>query len=521
MIPMHTIGAAILQVNPTAALASFPNQTAALVPLVIAALLIDSMIIAIWYMLGYVLNNRSVKTAARDELYQLIGTAVIMVVVIFALVTFSGIFQSTLGASSLLNPGALGTICSNVNGYQGEGSQIDILTTDHGFGALLCPIVEQSTSATPPPDALTNQIDYPLAAAGVVIENLTYQAIVNLNALFVFDAYVGFLSEFNPTFSVCVIAFSPSFQCAVPIIPPLPGLEELYALTLPFLNFQISAAPYAGMAMVYRGLTSLGVLFTTAVEAFILQLTFTSLFLYVWPELVFIGLILRATPFTRKIGGLFIAVAVGAVLFYPLVFAIQYLTMGHGLGNVPAYTPSDVLSTLPNSISTAYGYNTLTTATLTALPTNCNGFAVAGVWLGTCHKYTPNFYVLPGVENIAKQNGCWPIVGDQTGPVTAETTDIFFELIPFVSLGQLASSLVLALSGSLGVGTYPLMPLPWQCLPNGAMNTLFQLLNAYGIYGITAYLLPILNIMITVSAILGLSGLLGGDTDLIGLSKLV
>ena len=50
---------------------------------------------------------------------------------------------------------------------------------------------------------------------------------------------------------------------------------------------------------------------------------------------------------------------------------------------------------------------------------------------------------------------------------------------------------------------------------------LFMIMNAYGIIGIPAYWLPIMNLVITLSGIIGLSGLLGGDTSMAGLGNLV
>ncbi|MCL4379178.1 MAG: hypothetical protein M1160_02765 [Candidatus Marsarchaeota archaeon] len=476
----------------------FPSVQASLVPLVVAALLLDGLIIGIWYMLGYMLNNGSLKQSARAELYQLIGTAVIMVVIIFSLALFSGLFVSMLNGTDLLSHTAISNLCNTVsnNAAPGGSTPVPLLTKSNGFGAILCSV------ASSPSKDITYQIDYPLAASGVVLENLTYQSIVNINSLFVFDSYLGFLSKFTPTFSICTTGPT---QC---LIPPIPFVVATY----PVYDAEISGTPLAGLNMIYGGMTTLGVLLTTAVEAFVLQLTFVSLFLYIWPFLIFIGLVLRATMFTRKIGGLFIAVAVGAVLFYPLSFSIQYLTLGRGLANVPVYSPSNVLSPLPNSISTIYGFNAPTSGfyPIGALPGD-NGDLSGGTVSGSA--YVPNFYVFPSIASIVAANGCWPPYGN---PPIAESLDGLAELVPFVSL----VSLVGALAGSLVAGA-PFLVVPYQCSPSQAESTLFMLVNSYGIYGISAYLLPILNIMITLSAIIGLSGILGGDTQLLGLAKFV
>ena len=204
--------------------------------------------------------------------------------------------------------------------------------------------------------------------------------------------------------------------------------------------------------------------------------------------------------------------AIGAVFFYPLIFSIQYLTLGQGLGNVPVYSPSDIIRTLPNSISTAYGYNGLTTLTLTSMAGSCG----PSQYWNVCGAYTPNFYVFPSIAAIANSNGCWPPDGQDVGAIGAEAADIATQLVPFLSLAELSQALI----GGF-VGSYPLLLVPFQCLPYSAESTLFTIINAYGVYGTAGYLLPILNIMITLSAIIGLSDILGGDTDLAGLAKLV
>ena len=57
--------------------------------------------------------------------------------------------------------------------------------------------------------------------------------------------------------------------------------------------------------------------------------------------------------------------------------------------------------------------------------------------------------------------------------------------------------------------------------PGGALATTMEMLNAYGIIGVASYFLPLLNLIITLSAIVGMSGLLGGNTSLEGLSRFV
>jgi hypothetical protein len=69
--------------------------------------------------------------------------------------------------------------------------------------------------------------------------------------------------------------------------------------------------------------------------------------------------------------------------------------------------------------------------------------------------------------------------------------------------------------------TAPLLLVPVSCSPNGALATFFALLNSYGLIGVISYFIPIINLIIMLTALIGLSGLFGGDTELAGLAKLI
>lgn len=571
-----------MQVPVLASITSYATAKAALVPLVLAALLVDAAIIAIWYILGYVLNNSGVRQSARAELNQLIGTALLIVIITGVLVIFGGFFQSMLSHSTLLGQPALNKICTNL-----DNSPLYILSSGHpGFNSVLCGTISGGA-----PDAITSQIDYPLAASGVVIANMTNQAVMQVNDFFVVDSYIGFLKSFSPAFGICVAEVPDSGVCVFPLpVPP------------PAFYLGISYTPLAGLSMVYSAMASEGVLIMSAVYSFIMQLSFVSLFLFLWPYLIFVGLVLRATFFTRKIGGLFIAVAIGAIFFFPMVFAIQYLTLGNGFGNVSGY--GNIFSGT-GSISYTYGFNGILANPQIALPApgascsatesapyagenvlcqqydystfpptpgtvffaanvldvypngttvvnldyqgeyvvqndylsatnpsvmyaNPTGFRMEirlatfgypispSLSLSGGQSYVPNFYVFPSVKAIANYYGCWPPNGGSLGAFGGELEDIAFEWIPFLNIAQFFESL----GGGLVNGA-PDPNLPAECHPSNAVPLLFAYADMYGIYGVSAYLLPILNILITLAAIIGLSSLLGGDTSLGGIGRLI
>ncbi len=453
-------------------LSQFSLQESSLVPLAIAALLLDSVIIAAWYFFGVILNNNGAKQSARGELYQLVGTAFLIVLLIGIISVFSGSLEAALSNTNLLSPASLSTSSNSVCSYV-SGSQFTLINS--GLSSTFCNIVSGKSGLGP----LTSKIDYPLAASGIVISNLTNQAMVNLNSYYQVDMFVGFLSKLSPKFNICIADVADSGECLVPE-PPVAFLIDF------------TSTPYSGLSFISNGMALLGIILTSGLYSFVLQLIFILLFLFAWPYLIFIGIILRSNFITRKVGGLFIAVAIGAVFFYPILFATQYLTLGNGLNNVPNY--GNVISTQPNSISSIYGYNTIASNSLTAIP-----------------GYTLNFYILPSIQSIAEQNGVWPGTA-----IISEGTDISFLLIPFLSAFYTGE----AITGSFVTGV-PQFTLPVGFSPQQAEQFLFAVLNSYGVYGITGYLLPIMDILITISAIIGLSGLLGGDTQLMGLSRLI
>ncbi len=505
-------------------LPSFNAVESQLMPSVIAALLLDSAIIAIWYMLGYVLNNPAIKGGAKAEMYQFVGTAILAAILASIFLMYSGGFIAFLSGTSLA-PATISSLCSSItastplqfidsNSLIMAGSA-NYITGNKGSASAtssfpgMCNVVSSVSSSS---------VDYPLAAAGVIIANLTNQTAANLNRLFVFDSYIGYLSKVSPTLSFCMQS-SPNWvgPCMLPPMEVLPGFASAV-----LININASYTPFAGYSMVYQGLAPLTTLFPMALESFITQLAGISILLYIWPFLLFLGLVLRALPFTRKIGGLLIAVAVGVIIIYPFIFSIEYLSMSKGTiasANAPnsiyGFNSLDTMTVLPAAPCTTISSTAATANTLTVLGGN--------IFLGNmeCSLYNPNFFVEPNISAIAKLNGCWPPGGNKYGAFTAITEDSAYLLIP-VFANFLVSFLVnQGYSMNAFQSTFQNIYLPAKCEPNAAENTSFMMANAYGMVGIVTYWLPILNIIITLISIIGLSGLLGGDTNLAGISKLI
>ncbi|MGC8478594.1 MAG: hypothetical protein ACP5NE_01550 [Candidatus Micrarchaeia archaeon] len=449
---------------------TFSSVHSLLFPLVLLAFFIDAMLLSIWYFLGVLLNNRTVKSSALSEFYQLIGTALLIAVVLGVLVFAGELIYSTMSSTALLNPFTVSNMLNNVM----TTTQLSIIgpsdsllvpaNTAYFPGVFLIVYDAEYTNS------FTTKIDYPLAASVAVLANLTNQTAGNINNMFNLDAFLGFLDTLTPQTGFCI---SKGLPCYVP---------NIGAIT----DFWISVGftPYAGYDMIYTSMKALTLVLTSSLEAFVAQLLFFVTILYAWPFLLFLGIIFRATFFTRKVGGLLIAIAVSSVLIFPTIFALEYLSLANG---VPAYAPS------------TYGFNSITP--LPAAPS------------GTT-KYEINFFVEPNIASIAIHNGCYPEIGGYTTLLGSEFADIAQTMIPFANI-------VLLLYGKFVSPNQINFPLLVGCgLPN-ALKTLFDMLNVYGIIGVVGYFLPIVNLLIFISSIRGLSGLMGGDTTLGGLSRLI
>ena len=531
------------------------NTTASnVLPLVFAALLLDVAIVVIWYFAGVVLNNNKVKESAKGEYYQFIGTVVIAMLILWAMTTMSSLFYSVLSSTNLLSPTAITTMCSNleanspINIIGGSNSLLSGATANGNTLTGFCQVLGGSS--------LTEKIDYPLASTSVIIANLTNQTATNLNSAFIFDAWLGFLSRLTPTFGFCFglpeVAFE---QCVLQGAttsgtPPTPPTSQAPLSTTNYRSGQLSVAgviksgasalqnarieidvsfqPYSGYSLLVTGLNTVGALLTTSLESFVAQLMMLSIFLYIWPFLLFGGLLLRSTFFTRKLGGLLIAVALGVIIIFPLLFSLEYLVMSNVQFVNPTatalYNVQNPLSMVSPGVNTTYGFNAVTPLPANTVDLNSN--------------YVVNFFVEPSIEAIAMKYNCWPqITGGSTvgaiivSPIlgaaalyaqdknpltTSEVSDLMYLALPGGAISAATQIIQSVVDGHLA--SYYL---PAFCPVNGALPAFFSIINAYGIIGVMSYFIPIINLIITMTAIIGLSGLMGGNVSLEGLSRFV
>lgn len=441
-----------------------------LLPLAVVALLIDAGIVSIWYIIGTLLNNSGVKASAKSEGSQLLGTAVMIAIILYALATFSMVFYSSLGGTALMSQTELSNMCTSLTSNSplsilgsGKGS---LLTSQSSNTPGICDYINAGSGGT-----IDSRINYPLAASAVINANLTNQLAMQLNNIFIFGAFVGFYSSFGQTMGFGAIK------------PGGPGVD-------------ISIYPYKGFEMVTSSLQALYSLLSLAIEIMIAKMLWFAVSLFVWPYLLFSGIILRSTLFTRKIGGLLIAIAVGMVFFYPAILSVEYLVLANpaSYSSLNPYLPSSSTQNPLSSLLYTEPANVIQSNTIS-------------------QNYKLNLFILPQVDKIAKAEGCWPVGGSL---IAGESEQIGLSLVP--------TSAIINPIMSLAGGAMPRAISDFgiaACSANGAENTMFDLFEFYGITGITIYWLPLINILITLSGILGLSGLFGGDTSMMGLSKLI
>ncbi len=527
-------------------------------PIIFLAMILSISIVAIYFVLSVLLNNSKMRSSALAELGQVIGTGIIVVVII-ALFAIIGTGQFSL--VSLLSPSSMSTVCGQL-ATVGSGitsppaPRLSILSsnslnTDRSptpTNAVCSGINALANGATG--GDITPAIDYGLFSTYAIIANLTNQASNNLNAFYVFAGWIGFLSSFE---SVTGVVF--------PVLCLAPIPEECTSVTFLY-------KPYAGYTSLVSIIKPVQLESVLSFYIMVIQLLIITFFLYAWPYMLAAGIILQASFFTRRVGGLLMAISLSAVLIYPLIYAMEYTAFTNqylkgigpiGSSNLPSMalyetpnggqpivygvqtgnsgyvltTPANVpKSTCPSMSSPPYGYvyenvcgyagtasascswgvcSTTCSSSLPAGGSNCPQNPTTGTYLSGANV---NLFILPQAEAITRYFNCWP--GDSLGGLLGqEAAFAAFYLIPGVGV----------ITGGLGLaGSVPSTPLNWPingCLPSRALNSAFSLTNMYGIIFFAGIFLPITNLLISLAAMVGFATLFGGDKDIIGLGKLI
>ena len=507
-----------------ALLSSFLSTKQDLFFLMFLALLVDGAVISVWYLLGVLIGSSRFKESARGEFVQLIGTGVMAFAAIFALATAAGVLNTFYGATALMNPTAMSTMCTNIEGTTSNPSPLSILgPTDSLLSGNpkapntfpgLCSYLSPSTTD------VGTEIDYPIAASGVVLANLTNQSATNLNSLYWLESFVFWEQSLTVRSDVCTGDCNPDLNPA---------------FTLIMLEYR----PYSGFKLLKDFGNIVGNLQGLEVESFTAQLIFVVIVLSIWPWLFFIGLILRATFFTRKLGGMMMAIALGAILFTPILISSEYLTLSSPTGQAALYTTNGIygfnaVTNLPasscynNEYASASSVFKLVNWAFPSLPGDvplgqsypCTKPVAGGSGATTFNAYNLNFYIQPNFEAIAQVDNCWGGNGKYYWANLAINAAVLAIPGPGLLTG-ITALLSQVLPSSINIFQSAASVIPVQCAQPAALKTFFDLTEATAIGGIAGYFLPILNILIVFAGIRGLSGVFGGDTNFAGLSKLL
>ncbi|VVB77174.1 Uncharacterised protein [uncultured archaeon] len=456
-----------------AAQASFITESSVLndwLPIIFIAVTLSVTITAAYYLAGVILNSNRIKSNALNELAQAIGTAIVTVLIV-CILAFAG--SGTFSLVSLLSPSSMSTVCGQL-----ASSSITMLNSNAAVSGVPTPtntICGQISAISGGGASATQRLDYGLFATYVVLANVTNQAADNLNSMYIFEGWIGYLSQFTSHSGICT-----PVDCAIPGAPTE-------------IDVEFSFKPLAG----YGALSSI----TAPIEAeagltfylMFVQLLVITLFLLAWPYFLAVGIVLRSTFFTRRIGGLLMAIGLTIVLLYPIMYLIEY----------SAFTSTSLTPIGGNVIPMMPLYEKLASGNTIVYGSN-------GI----------NFFILPNARAVIDQYSCMPPVDPLTGQPNILLGEGLFAgsyLIPGVGLGTALINSVVGLVGKL-----PVTPLDLGgCSPDKAIDATLALTNMYGVVFVTGVVLPLLNVLIALATMTSISKLFGGDADILGLSKLI
>lgn len=146
-------------------------------------------------------------------------------------------------------------------------------------------------------------------------------------------------------------------------------------------------------------------------------------------------------------------------------------------------------------------------------------------------QYQVNFFHFPNLAWVLNYHGCYPTNGDLIGwefyyasnyliPLNGAlrglhgVSGIFSFFFGQLSSNQ-ASTTIPQFGTGIGWGD-------WSCFePQNFASATEELFNVYGVMAVTGFILPMLNVLIALSAILGISGMLGGDTNIVGIARFI
>lgn len=478
-------------------------------PIILIGIFLSMMIAIVLYVLASIINNNRLKQMALGEFSQVIGTVLIIVIIILALNMYgTAIYQSdpqlVSSVSQICSSSQLGSSPFNLtNSMPPIANPSNLGPTAEICSGLINPASAGSTD-------ITTNIDYGLAATYVIAANLTTQSMLNINAINVFDNWYGTLSSLNVTENVCYPATCFESPAVVPFGP------AAWNATYSFMPFNLYGKLRGG-TLFFGG--------EAQIVAYlgILELIAIIIMLFGWPYLLAAGIVLRSSFLTRRAGGLILSIVLVGLFLFPMLNMFEYAALTN------ANNPLSPIGISP-IVNGANPYNSLnvmglpfasTTPQTIPIP-NVNNVpettitAKGAITYGAGHF---NMYVYPNLAYVLNYDGCWPT----RSSIELADLEIYGAYItPGVSLLLAAKdflSTIPSLGGIPSPGTSLLSG--FSCDPASILNSIFDISNVYGMIFVTGVLLNVLNILILLSAVKGISSLLGGDTSLLGIGRLI
>ena len=479
-------------------------------PAVGVAVLLSTIVSGLYYMIGSMLNNQRAKSAGKNEFFQAIATIVFAILIIYL---FS-LLGTTLQTTSIISPTVTSSICKTLS-----GSQVNLINSTYKFpGAIPSPtnlVCSQVINSR----TFTGKLDYGLGSVYVLSANMTNQTVANLNSFYKYDTFILFLRNFHVFNGFCFPE-----TCFIPFLGAA-SAEGYSSITISYDYFY-------GYFFNRSVMPSLAIESTFIFYIFFTQMILVFILLFLWPYLLAAGMILRSNMFTRRAGGTIMAMVVVAMTIYPIIFMFEYSSLSNtasitpiGSNTIPAMTPLCGKVVSGSDSGTLYCY-TSANKLQNGIPPTISGpiSACAGTFPPssgsagtTCYYKRPiDFYVFPKAKDIINLDFYYP-----QDILPSEMEYAVYFLVPGFSFFGLLSTLF----SSAFVG-YSLPPnaTPFQFKNVGPINaayTSFGLIHLYGIEAVSGVIIPILNLILTISATMGLSYLLGGDVNIIGLSRFV
>ncbi len=498
-------------------------------PAVVAGLVLSFTIIGIYYMVGYLFNNRAIRAGATAEFGKLIGIAIVVILIIWIFYVFGSAIQftSSAGQTQMTN------VCNQLT-----NSNINFLSTNNLLtplppGATICNDIIDPSSTT---NALTRNIDYGLGSVYVIEDNLTNQSVTSLNAVYMFSSMLSFLRGYTVNDAVCF-----PIECLIPDFPSL-------------FSLKIESSPFSGYQIANTVPSALGLEANIIFYFLLFQLVLIMLMLLLWPYLLAAGLIFETNMFTRRLGGFLIAMVISSMLIYPTIFLFEYASLNN-IGNLQPYgassVPSVALCGAPLG-ATVYVTPQLTGNANTGVfcYTEAKQLPLGYIYKATLpdqytdmvpniySKYPPstmvpacpnknaeglcffqknlNFYVFPNIEDILNLYFTWPAGGNL---LSFESIFIVPGVSTLASVANAIASFTSLLSGNF-IGSFPSFSY-YYVDPTHVVAAILALINVYAIEAVTGFILPILNLLILISSILEISKLLGGEGSILGLSRFI